>query len=171
MHKIAIAALLTAFVAAPAAADTYLGLKAGLANTDFDNKTLTSENRTTFGMFGGYHINKILAAEAEFIGLGKVEFVGGGARSNALSLSVIGLVPVGGVFSLYGKLGVARASTEATSGVRVRRTSGTYGFGGQYDVNPSTALRLSFDHYNLGKPAAFPSGTANVLSLGGMLKF
>ena len=183
MKPIAFAALFTAFVAAPAvAADTYLGLKTGLATTNFDNKIKTDEVRAPFGMFGGYRINKMLAAEAEFISFGKVTFVGEDARSNAFSLSAVGSVPMDtglsvyghslSGLSLYGKLGLALANTKLTSKANVRRYGITYGFGGQYDIDPAVAVRVGFDHYQLGdNPATAPKGTSNVLSVGGMFKF
>ena len=183
MKPIAFAALFTAFVAAPAvAADTYLGLKTGLATTSFENKTKTDEARAPFAMFGGYRINKMLAAEAEFIGFGKVTLVSEDARSNAFSLSAVGSLPMStglslyghslSGLSLYGKFGVALANTRLTNKANVRRYGITYGFGGQYDIDPVVAIRMGFDHYQLGdKPSTAPRGTANVLSVGGMFKF
>mgnify|MGYP003385102909 CR=1 FL=1 len=177
MNKIAIAALLTAFVAAPAVAadsygNAYVGIKVGQAKTNFDNISLTKDSPMAYGIFGGSQFNKNFAVEAEYTDLGKGEFAGGEAKSSAWGLSVVGSVPIGNNFSLYGKLGVARANTDASGSASAKHTGATYGLGGNFDVSPSVGLRLSYERYNLGDSAAtFPSGKADVLALGAVLKF
>lgn len=168
MKKITLAVLLSAFAAAPAvAADFYAGIKLGQANYNYTN--LTKNNPTGFGVLGGYAINENFAVEAEYVDLGSITSPGSNAKSNVWGLSAIGSYPINEQFSVFGKLGFARSSIKTT--VTAKKTSATYGLGGQYNVSPSVGVRLGWDLYKVGGAAAINPANVNLYSVAGVFKF
>lgn len=188
MKRVAAALLLSSAVAAPAfAADEgfYAGVKLGQAK--YNTTGLTKNNPTAFGVFGGYSINKNFAVEAEYIDLGSVATAGtvGGvavtasAKTSAWGLSAVGTLPLNNNFSLYGKLGFARAKSDfsgtgtlgsvtVTTALSENKTAATFGLGGLYNVNQSVGIRFGWDRYKVGSTG--PTNV-NLYSIGAVFKF
>lgn len=189
MKKIAIAALLSSFVAAPAfAADDgfYAGVTLGRSSTGnpFSNATLTKSSDTVAGILAGYQFTKNWGAEAFYTGAGKFSATGGGTTGNGKAdvwgLSAVGTLPLSDAFSLYGKLGYASAKTSASSApariTGATRGAATYGLGGVYNVNQSVGIRFGWDRYaaataNGNAAGAKDNFNVNVYSLGAVFKF
>ena len=104
MKKIAIAILLSGFVAAPAvAAGGYVGVNAGSAKIDLTG----FDSTTSFGVFGGYAFNENFAAEVAYTNFGSKDYPAAGVmgvKSHAYSVSAVGSWPINEQFSLFGKL-------------------------------------------------------------------
>jgi OmpA-OmpF porin, OOP family len=173
MKKIAIAALLSAVIAAPAvAADMYAGVNLG--QTKYDISGATKNTATAFGILGGYTFNENFAAEAAYTSLGSVDIVPGvTVKGHVIGLSGVGSYPFNQQFSLFGKLGFARTTVEGSGpnciGCTSDNKSGvTFGFGGQYNVSPTVGIRAGFDRYKVG---INPTKNADVMSVGGVFKF
>lgn len=175
MGKIIIAVLLSVFIAAPAVAgDYYGGIKVGKAKTSFDNTVLSTDSSTIFGLLGGYTFSPNFAVEAEYADLGKAteSISASDMKSSELGLSAVGSFPINQDFSVYGKLGVASATTKEAGAADAKRSAVTYGLGGQYNASSTIGIRLGYDHYDLGdSPATIPEGKANLWSIGGVFKF
>lgn len=185
MKKIAIAALLSSIVAAPAfAADEgfYAGINLGRTNSNVSVLGVaTSKNATVGGVLAGYQFTKNWAVEAEYTGAGKFSTTPAAlsGKTDALSLSAVGIWPMSDAFSLYGKLGVARTTTTATSvpfGVvsGKNRTDLTYGLGLQYNVTPAVGIRAGYDRYNsefTGPAVISGKFSSNKWSVGAVFKF
>lgn len=186
MKKIAIAALLSAIVAAPAfAADTggYAGVTLGQARTGTvaPGAVMTKSNDTVYGILGGYQFDNNWGAEAFYTGAGKWAATSAGVpasgKADAWGVVAVGTLPLSDAFSLYGKLGYASTKTKANSptlDLSATRNAATYGLGGTYNVNPSVGIRLGWDRYGtaintaaLGKV----NNNSNVYSLGAVFKF
>lgn len=168
MKKIAIAALLSSFVAAPAfAADEgfYVGVKAGSATKKVGG---LSESNTAYGLFGGYAFNPNVAVEVAYTDLGTM--VLGLTKFSAIDASVVGTYPINQSFSVFGKLGVA-STQEKLLGLSGSRTAATFGLGGQFNVNQSIGIRLGFDRYSFGDNVIFNRGDVNMYSVAGVFKF
>lgn len=166
MKKIAIAALLSAFVAAPAvAADMYAGIKVGSVNNSAGS---ASESSSSFGVFGGHTINPSFAVEVGYTDLGSVS--SGIIKFTALELSAVGSFPINEQLSLFGKLGMANTA-ETGLGLTGNRTAATFGFGGQYNVAPTVGVRVGFDRYSFGDGIIFKQGDSSLVSVGGVFKF
>ena len=119
MRKFAIAALVAlGLVAAPAfAADTgpYFGAGVGQFNVQLDDLDF-DEGDVGFKIFGGYNFLKWLGAEVAYIDGGTAEDkysdpdLGSakvGIDVSAFTLAGVGTLPIGDMFELYGKLGMA----------------------------------------------------------------
>jgi OOP family OmpA-OmpF porin len=119
MRKFAIAALVAlGLVAAPAfAADTgpYVGAGVGEFNVEVDDLSF-DDGDVGFKVFGGYNFLEWLGAEVAYIDGGSAEEkfsdpdLGSatvGVDVTAFTLAGVGTLPIGDMFELYGKLGIA----------------------------------------------------------------
>lgn len=173
MKKVVAAVLMSAAVAAPAfAADApapapapapaasdsgyYMGVGAGVTRVSnvFGQKP-SKAGGGLFSLMGGYQFNKSFATEIQYAYLGKGEFNtianGADAKTQALSLSGVGTLPVTDSFGFYGKFGVAYGFT-STSGMPAAyggktRFGTTVGLGVQYNIVPSVGLRFGWDRF------------------------
>jgi OmpA-OmpF porin, OOP family len=147
MKKIAIAAILSAFVAAPAlAADTYLGVNVGKNQTDYSGVN----SSTAIGVLGGYTINQHVAAEVAYTNLGSADTkYGTSLTGHVFSIAAVGSLPLNNDFSLLGKLGLA-SSTVEESGYSESKSDLTYGIGAQYNASKTVGIRLGYDSFKVG---------------------
>jgi OmpA-OmpF porin, OOP family len=183
MKKIAAVVLLSAVVAAPVfAADEgfYAGvtLGSGKPGVTPSAQALSKKSNFIYGGLAGYQYNKNLATEVQFTGFGKATDVSGNTiKGDALSLSVVGMLPVSDSFELLGKLGVASAKTKSSglaTNFGATRTGATYGLGAQYNVNQNLGVRLMWDRYAVATSNAAgvkSNGNANVVAVAAVYKF
>lgn len=146
MKKIAIAVLLSAFVAAPAvAADTgfYAGVNVGSAKIDFPG----FETTTSFEVLGGYSFNQNFAAELAYTNFGSKDYPPiYNVKSGAVSLKGVGSFPINEQFSVFAKLGLASTTINDT-GYSQSKSDLTYGIGAQFNINKQVGIRLGYDVY------------------------
>lgn len=178
MKKAVIAALLSAFVAAPAvAADTglYLGVKFGSVNYGYDN--VSNNSQAGYGLLGGYTVNDYFAVEAEFNRLGGFDSSTGTIKGRSFGFSGVGTLPMSPEFSLFGKMGIASSSLEDTAkppftgNYTYNNTGLTIGFGGQFNVGEGAGFRFGYDSYPVGDAAITTTSYAGMLYIGGLVKF
>ncbi len=178
MKKIAIAALLSVVVVAPAvAADEphmYAGVRVGQAKTSIDNATLSTANPTAFGVFLGHTFSPNFGIEGEYLALGEIKGGGGSAKSTGFSVSGVGSYPINEQFSLFGKLGYAMITSKFSGGAagpNAKSNAVTYGLGAQYNVTPGVGIRLGWDRYKLDDSSQSFNGHVNLISVGAVFKF
>ena len=181
--NIAIAVLLSAVVVpAAVAADMmderhmYVGIRAGSANTSFDNAVLGSGSPTGWGVFIGHIISPYAAVEAEYLNLGEIKNNTNSTKSTGFDVAVLGFYPFNEQFSLFGKLGYAmitgKPGGSCTGCVDAKNRALTYGLGGQFNVNPTVDIRLAWDKYKFNdNNGGYGNGDANLYSIGGVFKF
>lgn len=174
MKKIAIAVLLSAFVAAPALADN-----AGKFYVAGDLGKATYSNLSPFPnpgvirIAGGYHFIPALAVELGYSKFGDSTVVGPGGSAtisaSSFQVAAVGSLPLSPEFDLIGKLGLANNSADLTSTVGIFGSTSQsdllIGFGGQYHVNSQVSVRLLYDNYGKFDNSASPM-KATSISLG-----
>lgn len=196
MKKIAIVALLSAFVATPALADNAgkFYVAGDLGAVSFSNSTgpnggTAFPNPKAIRISGGYHFSPMLGIEAGYnvIGDSTLNFVGGSvtAKNSALQVAAVGTFPVASAFDLFGKLGVSLNSNKLTgtgnNAVINSSTSSTtlmFGIGGQYNINKQFSVRAQYEDFGKIKTndgpvppvAAWTVGTT-MFSIGGVYNF
>ncbi len=187
MKKILAVVLLSA-VTAPAFAGSvdmsgfYAGVTLGAGSASFTAPAAgylveNPKNKPVYGVFGGYHYNKNLAVELAYTGASYIYSTpAGGARylskQMVFAVAAVGTMPVSDAFSVFGKLGVASASSEtnALGEQNTRRFAPTFGAGVEYKFTPNVSGRLSADVY--GVTATLPTtvvkqnSTATVVNAG-----
>ena len=175
MKRIAIAALLSVFVAAPAvaadAAGVYAGIKVGPSDV--------TGSPLGFGLYGGYNIDpgatsKIttkvsFSGEAEYTNLGSNTTFGVTYKASAIGFVVAATYPINQQFSVIGKAGLARTAYDVTCpgcgpfGSYTKNTIGLRaGVAGQYNLTQQIGLRAGLDFY----PDSY-----SMISAGAVIKF
>lgn len=130
---------------------------------------------TGMKLVGGYQFSHNWAVEAQFYDLGKWRYsdadITGNARVNGISVSAVGIYPLSSQMSLLGKLGVATQNakvraTDTSTGERdsakADATVPLVGFGLQYALNSSLALRAEYEYF--GVPTLARSGNQKLKS-------
>jgi OmpA-OmpF porin, OOP family len=170
MKKIAIVALLSAFAAAPALAENYIGVNVGSAKIDLSG----AGNTNSFGLLAGFGINENVAIEAAYTSFGTDNAPNGTLKSTGMSASGVASYPINEQFSVFGKLGFAATTIDVTvispaASASFNHTGMTYGFGAQFNVNKQIGIRAGYDSYQVGDSNS--SDAQNVMSVGGIFKF
>jgi len=155
MNKIVVVALLSAIVAAPAVAAGNEGqLYAGIKLSD------------GLGIFGGYTIDEKFSAEAEYTELGSSGYY----TNSAIGVSGVYTLPVKPQFTLVGKLGIARATSDYSSQVTTYTSTNTalsFSIAAQYAINPKVLVQGGIQSYTLASGA----GNGDSLYIAGVYKF
>ena len=190
MKKSIVAVLLTA-LATPAFAESsmldgfYVGATLGQGSANFSAPVGSglivdnTKSRAVYGVFGGYRFSPNLAAEIDYTGASYIyTTTPAGVRYLSKQIVIaavaVGTYPISDTFSVYGKLGLSRASSESpTVGEQTTsRTGLTAGIGAEYKFTPHIAGRLGIDSYAVGAtiptavPAVAQSSRATVVNAG-----
>lgn len=163
-------ALLALSVALPAAAQlnmssVYVGGSLGQAKAK-DSCSGCDDKDTTWGVFGGYRVNRYVAAELGYHDLGSY----GPIDANAWELVGVGSWPITDQFSVYGKLGGYRGKFEG-AGASESNTDLTYGLGLQFDLNKNVGLRGEWQRYPSMGGGAFNNIDVDVLRVSALWNF
>ena len=110
-----------------------------------------------YSLYGGYHLNEVLAIDLGWADLGDVTNRNKDAEVSALYLDVMGKFPLQTDLTLFGKLGLAKWNYDVTQGAAPDSDSDTdvyFGIGMDYDVSGNSAVRFSVDYFSI-KPELF----------------
>lgn len=190
MVALSIAAAMVSGTVLAAQDGFYIGASLGRssAGSPTPNLILTKSTDTVGGVLAGYNFNKNWGAELFYSGAGKYTGVNaagtvrGNGKADVWGLDAVGTLPISDSFSLYGKLGVAKAKSSvstvpASTLAGANRTAVTYGLGGSYNFTQSFGIRLGWDHYGAattggsGVVGAKDNYNSNVYSLAAVFGF
>lgn len=170
MKKILAVALFSA--TAPAFAGSldltnfYAGLTLGTGSANFTSPAgVTVENpksKPVYGAFGGYRFNQNLAVELAYTGASYLYSTPAATGVRTLNKQIVfaatavGTMPVSDAFSVFGKLGVASASSEnnAAGEQTTTRFAPTFGAGVEYKFTPNISGRFGVDMYGVSATVA-----------------
>lgn len=108
------------------------------------------DNSAAFGLFGGFHLNEVLAVEAAYNDFGEAEKGGVKAEASAFSLGLLGKLPLKTDLTLFGRVGLAAWDIDISSGsVSDSGTDVYFGIGADYDISGTAAVRFGIDTYSL----------------------
>lgn len=161
----AVCATLTALSFAPAAFAEDNGFSVGFdygrteAKKYCDHITNCSDSDKGPKINIGYDFNKNFGVELGYTSFGTIfdsneDSFSVKQKSNAITLSVLGNVPINEWLGIYGRLGYARYDTNNTGsvdGVAVKDESGNtpfWGAGVKFNLNEQFALRLEYQNYS-----------------------
>ncbi len=156
--------------------------------------TSANDKDTFYKFLLGYRFSPVVSLEGFYADLGKYNtrttvtapFVGSvnaDYKAKGYGMDLVLSAPMTPEFSIYGRLGVLQAKTEATfsSGGSIgllanrgskNKTAQHYGVGLQYDLNPSLALRGEVETFRkLGDDTTGGALKVDVLSLGAIFRF
>jgi OmpA-OmpF porin, OOP family len=170
----------------------------GLTASRYTSPSTSIKNTdSAFRIGAGYRFAPAFALEGYYVDLGKYSSSSTAAnlagfrgtadanyKSNGFGVDAVFTAPLANGFSIYGRAGLVRASTEGrftsdgnivrltSAGAKVNTTAHTFGVGAQYDFTPQFGLRLEVQrYYKLGNGDTGGELKVNVYSLGGVLNF
>jgi OOP family OmpA-OmpF porin len=163
-------ALATALTALPAAAqsirddDTAHPYAGGSVGRN-DNEEFS------WSLFGGYQLNRWVAAEFGYRDLGKQNMGGTTVDASAWELVGIGRVPIVDRLSAYGKLGGYMGRSHG-GGINENNTDLTYGLGLEYGFTRNISLRGEWQRYtDLGGGGFGATNDVDIASLAVLYRF
>jgi OOP family OmpA-OmpF porin len=162
--------------------------------TIVDATSNLDDSDTAFGLAAGYQVNRNFAAELAYVDLGDISYSATGTVTDGVDtfdaglgidqstsgpvFSVLGIVPIGERFTVFGRVGLALMSVDAdatvsldgetaTDGVSTDRSNPIYGVGGEFSFNERFGVRLGWDRYaNVGSDDQAGEVDIDVISLG-----
>ena len=144
------------FLYAPGSA--YVGLNAGRSNYDAPTGTggfASDRHGNAYSIYGGSYMTNNLGWELGYNDFGSISRAGGSTKANALSLSLVGKLPLSPSFNLLGRVGASYVRTDVSAAAGSGITAGgenkfglSYGLGAEYAFNPQLSAVLQYDEYN-----------------------
>ena len=134
----------------------YVGIGAGWSKFDLPSCApglSCDDTDTGFKIFTGGMFSRYLGVEAGYVYLGKGEANGGDQKAEGINVSLVGNIPVGDMFNVYGKVGGIYGWTRTSSAIPGASTgheegfNPSYGAGVRVDLNRNWAVQGDWDHY------------------------
>jgi OmpA-OmpF porin, OOP family len=152
MRKLVLLAVVSTLSAPAFCADSVFYSGMSLGHTSVGNPTtepLTKSSDNVFGGFLGYRINDNFGVEGAYTGIGRYRNATQSGKADALSLALVGFLPVSDHFELIGKVGVADAFGRSSTGGldNTNRLGPMVGIGVQYNPSESIGVRFGVDRY------------------------
>lgn len=149
----------------------YLGVNVGSAVYDE-----VDDSGAAFALFGGHHINEVLALEFAWVDVGEASKDTVKVEVSTLQAGLIGRVPISNNLALFGEVGLARWEFDMQSS----GSSGSdddidvyFGFGGDYLINSRSTIRFKANFYTM-KPTISnvdrPEEKITLISIGYIFK-
>ena len=166
-------------------------ITSGLLGGGFATTSITDDDRDSgYKIFGGYRFNRNLALEGGYFDLGKFGFtattvpagtLNGNIKLRSLNLDAVGILPITGKFSAFGRIGFnyaeARDTFAGTGFVNVLNpnpskhdTNYKFGLGVQYDFTQSFGMRVEAERYRIDD-AVGNKGDIDLVSVGLVYRF
>jgi OOP family OmpA-OmpF porin len=166
-------------------------ITSGLSAQGISTNSITDDDRdTAYKIFGGYQFNRNFALEGGYFDLGKFGYaatttpigtLNGSSRVKGLNLDLVGLLPITGRLSAFGRAGVAYADvrdsfsgTGATgmsnSNPHKRDANYKLGVGLQYAFTDALAMRAEVERYRIND-AVGNRGDIDLVSVGLIYRF
>jgi OOP family OmpA-OmpF porin len=141
----------------PMTSHGYLGLSLGESNYDLNCAAGFSCDEKDVGgkLYVGGQFNRIFGVELAYVHLGQADANGGSTKVQLANLSLVGNVPIGEQFSVYGKVGGFYGWTDIDTTAPGAATGEendlgvSYGAGVQFDLNRNWAVTGDWDHYRV----------------------
>jgi OmpA-OmpF porin, OOP family len=166
MRKLVLLAVVSTLSTPAFCADSIFYSGTSLGHTSVSNPTtepLTKSSDNVFGGFLGYRINENLGLEGAYTGIGRYRNTTQSGKADALSLALVGFLPVSEHFELIGKVGVADAFGRSSKGGlgNTNRLTPMVGIGVQYNPTESIGIRFGVDRYEAAVKQASVSQSYN----------
>jgi len=158
------------------------------------NSSTIDDSDTGYGVAGGYQHNDHIAVEFAYVNLGSVEFsafttvtdgvevadaeLGLESSAKGPVVSVLGILPIGERFSLFGRVGLSFMNAEGKARITIdgisdsaRQTSQksdpVFGVGAEFSLTKHVAIRLAWDRYlDVGTEDVTGDVDADLITLG-----
>jgi opacity protein-like surface antigen len=174
------AALLVLPQARAAGDDAYVGAGGGVTflALNANSNTYPSASDAAFWGLVGYQFTSNIGAELQAVSLGKFSYRTGSStydvRNSAVTVSVLGHLPLSNYFGFYGKVGGALARADLSPATPAGLSSHTKGglvagVGGEFFISPHSTIRVGYDYYQID--ASVVSTGLNTFGVSALFKF
>lgn len=136
-------------------AENYVGVSA--------SKLIATPSSTGAGVVLGRRYNEHLAVEIAYEDSGALSAAPD--RTTALSVAVLGFVPLYGEFEGFARVGYASAHSKDATGVTANHGDVTYGAGVEYHLNDKYSVDLGWNRLRIGDNVGIPRGNENSYAL------
>jgi opacity protein-like surface antigen len=127
------------------------------------SKLIATPSSTGAAVVLGHRYNEHLAAEIAYEDSGALSAAPD--RTTAISIAVLGFVPIHGEFEGFVRLGYASAHSKDVAGVTANHGDITYGFGVEYHVNDKYSVDLGWNRLRVGDNVGIPRANENSYAL------
>ncbi len=152
------------------------------------------DSGTGFGLAGGYQINKNFAVEFAYVDLGSVDYQASATVTDGVDVanadvefessadgavvSVLGILPIGERFSVFGRAGLSLMNAKGTARIAFddisenasqseQKSDPMFGVGADFNLSKYFAIRLAWDRYlDVGTEDVTGDVDADLISLG-----
>lgn len=121
------------------------------ANLGYSKYQEIDDSAASYGLFGGYNVNEILAIDIGWTNLGEASDSDARADTSLFQLGMLGKVPVRTDLTLFGKVGLAMWDYDLSQPFSDSdsSTDAYIGFGADYSINGRSAVRFGLDFYSM----------------------
>lgn len=163
----------------PYTSNGYVGLNVGRPEYKLGcNAAFACDDpNASFHVYTGGSINDWLGVELGYLNMGRADRLGGTTRGQGLNLAVVGAVPVGQSFKVFGKVGTTWARTEVTASPAAGVATGdesdfglAYGAGVEYALSNAWSLVAHWDRHRM-KFAGDQRANVDAAGIGARLMF
>lgn len=174
---LAVAAVVVCGMGVPALAqEGYVGASYLSTSAEFDSSGGSfNPSAESWKIFGGYNVNKYFGIEATYYDMGDLEDTSGGTTLDAsievFDVSFRGILPLGEVLQLTGKIGGSNVDVEASTTGTLFVVSGDgsswellYGVGVEAKLGKRVGLRADWEKWDI-------EGSLDAWSIGGFIRF
>ena len=137
----------------------YIGLNAGRSDYKVGNGIgvfTHDQGDVAYNLYAGSYFNNNFGFEVGYTDFGSISRAGGNTKVDGINLSLVGKLPLNGVFNLLGKVGTTYGRTEVSSAPGSGVTAGSergfdwsYGLGAEYAFSPQWSAVLQYDEHYL----------------------
>ena len=125
----------------------------------------------TVRVFGGYQINRVLAAEVAYTNLGIIGNATSRVAGHAWEAVGLAMWPLAGAIAVYGKLGVFRGKAKSNAGNQETNYGPLVGAGAELGLTRNVALRGEWQHYSGVGGSTLAKSDINAWFLGALWRF
>ncbi|MGQ5525059.1 outer membrane beta-barrel protein [Chitinimonas sp. PSY-7] len=133
----------------------YVGVNLGKSNYDAPCQPLFDCKNPKFGgkIYTGGLFSRVFGMEVGYVNVGKADRNGGQSKAHGANISLVGNLPIGDKFNVFGKVGGTYGWTKTTAspllvGYQTGKHSGaalTYGAGLGFDIDRQNQILLEWD--------------------------
>lgn len=158
----------------------FVGASMGQSKVSDPFKNFTGnvdDKDTAWKLFGGMEVTKNIAVELGYVNLGESSATAIKSKTAGASMHVVGMLPIGASFAVFGKGGFAILHTEIDSTNNALDVNDTdlewgLGLGASYNITKSVAVRAEWERYfNVGDATTTGESDIDLMSLGLVIKF
>ena len=125
-----------------------------------------TDSDTAWKLFGGYKLNDMFSVEGSYMNIGDMKKPGASSDVSAFAAHGVATLPVTEQIDVFGKLGVARWSSDNTGTSNESGFGFAYGVGAKMNLSETTKLRAEWEKIPSVKTSPTTDTNVTMMSVG-----